>query len=428
MFNISIVMALLFGVGCLSVYWVLFRCMKNKALIPAFALVLFLTTGGTWFFSNDGRMQISIEPYFAYYPVRFIFPALSALLFSCSIFLSKKIIALLCGILAGVGLWWNIDSGIAVCGAFITVMVLELIFSKERRPCVKQLTSFSLSAFAAFAALLVIFSIQQGCIISPVESLKYIKLFSSSGFGMLPLPKQPAPWCVLVGIYLLCIIVGLRLFISGRVSIFAKMSIFLSVLGIGLFTYYQGRSHVWNLSLVIWPALMLMFIYTDRIIRLVKAGLINGAFKILIFPAVFFAVCAMMTIACGSKMIAADIARTCRGVFTPDDACQLEQDIRFILANVGDKKRANIVSDMQGVYYAETGLRAGIDNFGMVELFFVKDWIRIGEELKKAEVPLFISKQRFVNSIYKYYKLEAVSKDGELIYLVPIGVPASQDK
>ena len=424
MLNISVVMALLFLAGCLSIYWVMFRCVKNKALLPAFALVLFLTTG-TWLFLDRER-QLSIEPYFAYYPVRFIFPALSVLLFSCLIFLRKKHITPLCGVLAGLGLWWNIDSGIAVYGAFITIMGLELIFSKERRPCIMRLISFCLSAFAAFAALLIIFSIQQGCIISPAESLKYIKIFSSSGFGMLPLPAPPAPWCVFAGIYLLGIIIGLRLFISGRFSILAKMSLFLSVLGIGLFTYYQGRSHIWSLPTVIWPALMLLFIYTDSIIRAVKAGLINGYFKMLIFPAVFLAVCALATIACDYKMIATGVERTCRGILVPNEACPLEQNIRFILANAGENKVVNIVSDMQGVYYAETGLRAGIANFEMVELFFIKDWARVIKELKEADVPLFIARRMAVEWVYKYYKLQAVSRDGTLMYFIPM--PRGQSK
>ncbi|MHB9057183.1 MAG: hypothetical protein ACYC2P_13720, partial [Paludibacteraceae bacterium] len=267
MLNISAIMGILFIAGCCSIYWVLFRCMKNKALIPAFALVLFLTTG-TWFFLDKGR-QLSIDPCFTYYPVRFIFPALSVLLFFCLISLKKIYIACLCGMLAGLGLWWNLDSGIAVFGAFTVFMCLELIFSKDRLSAWIQLLSFCIPAFVAFIAMLIIFSIQQGEFISPADSLKYIKLFSSTGFGMLPMPGLPAPWCVFVGIYLLGIIIGLRFFIFGQFNILAKMSFFLSVLGLGLFTYYQGRSHIYNLPTVIWPALMLMFIYTDRIIRLI---------------------------------------------------------------------------------------------------------------------------------------------------------------
>lgn len=83
---------------------------------------------------------------------------------------------------------------------------------------------------------------------------------------------------------------------------------------------------------------------------------------------------------------------------------------------------------MHGAYYAEAGLLARIDNLGFFELYFVKDWNRIGEELKKAEVPMIVSKRRFVPGIYKYYKLEEVSRNGELMYLTPITSSASQNK
>ena len=425
MFNISVVMGLFFMTGCFAVYWVLFKSMKNKVLIPAFALILFFTTG-TWLFLDRGR-QLSIDPCFTYYPVRFIFPALSVLLFFCLIYLRKKYIAILCGIIAGLGLWWNIDSGIAAFAAFPAVMGLEFIFSKERRAVLVQSASFLGSAFLAFFALLIIFSLQQGCMISPEASLKYINLFSAAGFGMMPLPAPPAPWCVFAGIYLSGIIVGLRFFAAGRFNILAKMSIYLSVLGIGLFTYYQGRSHIWNLPTVIWPALMLMFIYTDRIIRLVKAGLVNRQFKMLVFPAVFFSVCAAATVAWDTGMIAAGVERTCRRIITPDEACPLERNVRFILANAGENKVVNIASYMQGVYYAETGLRAGIADFGMVELFFIKDWTRIVKELQQAKAPLFIARPMAGDWIYKCYKLEAVSQDGSLMYFTPLSAPAVKD-
>ena len=82
---------------------------------------------------------------------------------------------------------------------------------------------------------------------------------------------------------------------------------------------------------------------------------------------------------------------------------------------------------MQGVYYAETGLRAGIDNFNLVEVFFIEDWIRIVNELHKAKVPLFIARRRIAPWLYKVYTLKAVSKDGSLFYLVPKTL-ARQDK
>jgi hypothetical protein len=83
---------------------------------------------------------------------------------------------------------------------------------------------------------------------------------------------------------------------------------------------------------------------------------------------------------------------------------------------------------MQGVYYAETGLRAGIPDFSLVEIFFIDDWSRIVKELHKADVPLFIARRRLAPWIYKCYTLKAVSKDGSLFYFVPRLAGDSRDR
>lgn len=415
--NISAVMGILFIAGCFAVYRALFRNVKNKLLVPAFAVVFFLTTG-PWSFLDIEKPQTSIDPYFAYYPVRFIFPALAVWFFYAQSFFRGKYSIFLCGILAGVSLWWNFDSGVAVCGAFFALLFLELVFSRKRF-AVFQFLAFLIAASLAFLALLIIFSMQQGELISPAESLKYVKLFSRSGYMMLPLPAIPAPWCWFAGIYLLGIIIGLRSFIAGKFSVSAKMSLFLSVLGIGLFTYYQGRSHLHNLPAVIWPALLLMFIYADRLLRGIKSGMVSNYFKPLLLPVVFPACCALITVVWGSPMLITGVEHTCRYAAKADDSCLLEQNVRFILANSGENKVANIVSDMQGVYYAETGLRAGIPDFNLVEIFFIADWSRIVQELDKADAPLFIARRHLAPWVYEHYTLKAVSGDGSLFYFVP---------
>jgi hypothetical protein len=329
MLNISIIMGILFIAACFAVYWTLFRNVKNKILVLAFAFVFFLTSG-TWSFLDIGKPQTSIDPYFAYYPIRFIFPALAVLFFYVQSFFREKYYICICGALAGLSLWWNFDSGVAVFGAFFALTFLELVFSRKR-PAVMQFLFFLLAATAAFLVLMTIFSIQQGELISPAESLKYVKLFSRSGYMMLPLPEIPAPWCGFAGIYLLGIIIGLRSFIGGKFSVFAKMSLFLSVLGTGLFTYYQGRSHIHNLPAVIWPALLLMFIYADRLIREIKSGMISSYFKPFLIPVAFPVFCALITIIWGSPMLISGIERTCRNAVKADDSCLLEQNVRFIL-------------------------------------------------------------------------------------------------
>jgi hypothetical protein len=85
---------------------------------------------------------------------------------------------------------------------------------------------------------------------------------------------------------------------------------------------------------------------------------------------------------------------------------------------------------MQGVYYAETGLRAGIDNFSVVEQLLEKDRVRTFIELQIAKFPLFVSafpdkKAKVPAWIYEHYKLEAVNYNGSLLYFVPASPIAS---
>ncbi|MFA7230455.1 MAG: hypothetical protein WC071_04235 [Victivallaceae bacterium] len=422
-FNISVVMGILFFIACLAIYRVMLRCIKNKILILGFAIILFFTTGSWGFLHLSENLQM--DPYYAYYPIRFICPALALMLFCyLSSTRPKRYLMVSCGAVAGISLFWNLDSGLSIVGAFAATMLFQVFFSSNRRTVAKQFLAVSISGVCTILTLLTLLSIQQGSILSPQESLKYIQIFSSVGFMMLPMPGLPASWCFFTGIYLLGLLIGLRSFMAGRFEPWAKMSIFLSVLGIGLFTYYQGRSHIYNLPTVIWPSLLLLFIYTDRIIRLIKLKLINSWFKLLLLPAVLFMVCSIVTFACDFKMITAGIKRTFRGIAEVGNVNPLEANIRFILKNAGDKKMVNILSDMQGIYYAETGLRAGISDFGMIETLLKKDQARIASELFKAKYPLFISvPPGFASKVppwaHKLYRLDAISNDGLLFYFTP---------
>ena len=422
LFNISVVMAIIYMAALFCLYLVIFKLTKNKILVLGFAAVMFITCGGVWNFIHIVQ-GTSIDPYFAYFPIRFLFPALAVLFYYMLIAEKRKYLIAGCGILSGCALWWNFDSGVPVAGAFGAVMFLEFVFSRERRLPFLKLLWFGIAAILGFCAVLLLLTIDNGQLPPFMESLKYVSYFSSSGFMMLPMPGIPAPWCFFAGIYVLGIIIGIRGFATGSSDVISRMSLFLSVLGVGLFTYYQGRSHTFNLPGTVWPAMLLLFVYTDRLIRLIKAKRIENFNKMLLFPAIFFMIFSFVTIIFDAKMIAAGISRTIRGISEMNNLNQVEINVRFILANAGDCKTVNIQSGMQGIYYAESGLRAGINNFNLVELLLEKDLERISKELQNAKVPMFISMPPNVielpASIKKYYKLQAISPSMTMLYLVP---------
>ena len=89
-------------------------------------------------------------------------------------------------------------------------------------------------------------------------------------------------------IYLLGMGFGLQAFLDGNRNTFARLSMFLGILGTGLFTYYQGRSHDYNLLSVCWPAVLLGFLFADRLLLAIRARLLPRQLCWLALPAVYF--------------------------------------------------------------------------------------------------------------------------------------------
>jgi len=51
----------------------------------------------------------------------------------------------------------------------------------------------------------------------------------------------------------------------------------ISVVGIGVFIYYQGRSHNYNLIAISWPAYLLLALFTDRILKIISRIIFGGS-------------------------------------------------------------------------------------------------------------------------------------------------------
>ncbi len=412
--NISIVMGIIFCAGLYALSWTMFQIFKNKLLVLMSALISFLTMGA-WNFLNhsDG---LYIDPYFAYYPVRFICPAMAVMAFWMASKSGKNIAYIMCGAIAGFGLWWNIDSAIPLAVATFGVCGLEFIFSFERRRVFKQLILLTAGLLLGLIAVYLLLSLVTPENASITGNNKFIRLFYQAGFAMLPMPPPPAAWCFFAGVYIFTIVIALNSFCTRKITPVCRMSLFLAVLGSGLFAYYQGRSHIFNLPAVMWPALILLFINADRLFRLIKTGRLQRYYLALTLPVLFITILASTTLCLNAGKIATGIKRTVESLSSIDEKNPIEENIRFILQNAGDYHQVNIISHMQGVYYAETGLKSGIANFGLEELLRFDDHVRVMECLSVSKLPLFISTFPASNGnlpswVTRYYELRAISKN-----------------
>lgn len=216
--------------------------------------------------------------YLQYIPHRMLFPSLilyCAAVESCRAAAGQKYRAVKAVgyTLCAFGLFWNIETGLICLLAF---MLLQLYLYaqtydlKDRQFWMKALeeAGWVAACLVAFAAATwIVACVRTGVSISIVDTLTGIFFFSSKGFFMIRM-KLLHPWLLPVLLYMSALAESIR-----HIRCFAPektpgrnisaMLFFLPVLGIGLFSYYEGRSHNNCLVLVLYPAALLFSVYCD---------------------------------------------------------------------------------------------------------------------------------------------------------------------
>jgi hypothetical protein len=230
------------------------------------------------------------EPYFQYSPLRLLCPAIALVMFDHGPGrpdpgLSRRF-SFLIGVFCAFSVIWNLDSGVVVLGTWVALQGIELsrfaLWRKADRT-LRQERWVRVINLGFFCAGILLFSLlfqlkiywQFGEWPQWNRFVHYQSVFYYSGFFMLPMPRVLHFWMLPVCIYLAGFILGI-----GRSRGYLTHEGFrplamLSILGIGLFSYYQGRSHDHNLPWVSWPAVLILFILAQVALDLFKARKFN---------------------------------------------------------------------------------------------------------------------------------------------------------
>lgn len=359
-----------------SVYAVVQRVVRDKTLLTVYTLSLLAVTFGTveWVLGVD-------DPFFQYWPIRFFWPAISVFVcyqYACR---PKLFTAFLMSLTCAIGSIWNADTGLVIVVAFAGVLsakwvVLYMSGLKdteiERRNLLRALALHLLTF--AMCVFLTLFWLA----VNATEPLKfdwlftYQKTFYGLGFNMLPMPTHLFPWMSILGIYLMSLIVAVQLWAFNPRSKMATFLVYLALLGLGLFTYYQGRSHPLVLIAVCWPALTLLVILSDRVIRAVKTNLLSkihlaypvaGLSVLLVFSAVLLI---------GLPRMFSESVENFASRNKPHDAL-VTSELSFIRQHARAGDECVILSLRYGSYHAATGLVSPLKGPGFLELLLQSD-------------------------------------------------------
>lgn len=262
----SFLNACLVGTILVLLAYIMFSTMKNKILA-------FLIYSTCLYFSlltslHTYKRYFSLY-YLQYLPHRIFFVILISALICLYISLKnegiKKFLKVIGYIICAISLIWNLESGIATlvgwCG-----LHFYLNFNKSER--FKEILKIGISGIttivSTFATILIITYLHSGKIINPLGLFFGQFIFYQKGFFMLKMNIFEQPFLLVIAIYLISMGKSIKSLIENNISKNDILNFTFSIIGFGLFTYFQGRSHVLCITGCSWIMYVLVGLLIDE--------------------------------------------------------------------------------------------------------------------------------------------------------------------
>ncbi len=319
-FKFSLLMSILKGLAFISLLFLLRFATKNRwVAFTGFATIVFYTRFRV-------PLDVTSDPYFQYSPHRLFFPVVFILLlwiFLCEKKINrKKALYLFISLFCALSVLWNPDSGFVVLITWLICLVYtEMLLIKNHNikkiliNCIKHFVVISASIIITFICFNLYTFFYSGMWPEMSSLLAYPNLFSKYGFNMLPITQIIHPWNMFVIIYTVGVFMGVRNFLEYAQIIDPPpirregekeantLILAISIMGIGLFYYYIGRSHDLNLINLSWPVLLLSAIFADKIFSDLSKNINVQSLKIdtnthPYFPQMYYKVILFVTLFC----------------------------------------------------------------------------------------------------------------------------------
>ncbi len=210
------------------------------------------------------------ETYWANLPIRLLFPSL-IFLGATRYFIRRRsstyFLTMVLGVLAPV---WNLDTGIPAMLSWLLALSLDgyldasdksPLHRKIARPCFEALLLQGL----VLLGVVFYYLVARGRLPILSEAFRSQDLYFSNGFNALPLIPFDS-WIIVPLVYLVsfCYCFWAINDRKEKAKPILRVTLFLTLYGCGVFSYFIMRSHFNCLLAVCWPALLLLGIFVDR--------------------------------------------------------------------------------------------------------------------------------------------------------------------
>ncbi len=262
---------------CLSTFFVfitIFLNVKNKVLAFNFFLTYVYLYNFANIFSTHTLYFLQFMPHRIFF-ITFImaFASLYTKIKQVNVQNIMKVIGYLISLLS---ILWNIESGLIVLFSWTLFLIYRQIEEDIQKGTKTQVNKFSIYVVAPIIVILSFLAIiklitfaKSGVWTNTNSNFYYQTLFYKAGYYMLPMPLFKHPWLLIILTYLIALIRPINYLFNNQNKIEQDTAMFLllSLCGLGIFVYYQGRSYILNLVGVSFPALIITALLCNTFIK-----------------------------------------------------------------------------------------------------------------------------------------------------------------
>lgn len=431
-FSYIITAIVIITLSCLAI--ISNKFIKNKVIL-VFAVLSYIYT----LLINICVSNQSV--YLQYMPHRVLFP--SIILAYMLVYFKfrdgkyKNLFQLIGFIISAIAIFWNLETGMIVLLVWMFSLGYEILFynslkSKETYKQIGKIIVMGILSLVLYYIMLnLITLIREGKAISIQDILFGQSIFLGSGFNMLRM-KLVHPWILLVSIYAITLIISLRKlkFMSeNNTKNFEKNSILfsLAILGIGIFSYYQGRSCNDTFAFVIYPAIIILGIFLDTIIAHTYVHIKKHSKDLIIKN-----ICNVCQIIIISATLTVLASSTIYYFFNNDSIRIIRNKEQLFSTNYmkDDIERARQIKELvpdtefllenDSYIYNELNMKDNRNFYAHIDLFRYKDYEKILDYLSENDVS-FCTDAKIIEVMHKKYLYEFVNIVSKKYKLVIVG-------
>jgi hypothetical protein len=363
--------------------------------------------------------------YFGYFPIRLFVPMVTLFLVVLYVDKPKKVLRYAIWALTSFGIFWNTDTGVVAYGSWLALLLYDSFCKTTWRDRLRSIIRTLATGMATLGFAIICVSaflwIHSGQLPDFSTFLLYQTIFSSFGFFMIPM-KLLSPWNLFILVYCFGLFYPFARAFNGGSTARSRISLFISILGFGLFSYYQGRSHDLVLPAVIYPSIMLIGLFADSLIAKLSAQnrkplplyvVLIIFVSILSFPAYNYFL--------NYKRVFHDVDIGVKS-FSDPHTSSIDRQISFLKTWIKPNEQVLIlIDDNEGLFYTETNTSNFLPLPSTTELMLESDMARRWEGIKNNHAYKVIVDAKYENMYMEVlsnrYKVLASDNVGIKIYV-----------